>query len=121
VNLHGLAYPGSKLDTSERLAQSQKIVEFLNNEKGEKILGGDFNLMPDTEGIRMIEAAGMHNLVKEFNIRTTRSELSYARYPEAERQYFSDYVFVSSGIRVLSFAVPAISVSDHLPMILEVA
>lgn len=121
VNLHGIAYPGSKLDTPERLAQSRKIVEFLKGEEGEKILGGDFNLMPNVESIQMIERAGMRNLIKEFNISTTRSMFSYARYPETDRQYFSDYVFVSPGVGVNDFRVPQISTSDHLPLVLEVA
>lgn len=121
VNVHGVAYPGSKLDTPERRSQSQKIVEFLNREKSEKILGGDFNLMPDTESIRMIERAGMRSMIKEFNIRTTRSILSYARYPETDRQHFSDYVFVSPGVGVSDFRAPQISISDHLPMVLGIA
>ena len=120
-NFHGTAYPGSKLDTPERISQSQKIFNFLAGEQGEKILGGDFNLMPDTESIRMIEEMGMRNLIKEFNIGTTRSELNYARYPEERRQYFSDYVFTSSGIKIASFQVPQLTISDHLPMILEIA
>jgi len=118
-NFHGTAHPGSKLDTEKRLEQSKKIVEFLSKEKGEKILGGDFNLLPETESIRIIEKAEMQNLVREFKIHTTRSELSYARYPENQRQYFSDYVFISPGVRALNFTVPQIEVSDHLPMALE--
>lgn len=120
-NTHGTAWPGSKLDTPERLAQSQKTVDFLAREQGEKILGGDFNLLPDTASIRMIEHAGMRNLIKEFGVSTTRNELAWARYPEAERQCFSDYVFVSSEVRVISFSAPQLAISDHLPLVLEVA
>lgn len=121
ANVHGVAYPGSKRDTPERIKQSQKIVEFLNGERGEKILGGDFNLLPDTESIRMIERAGMRNLVKEYGITTTRTMLSYGQYPESDRQYFADYAFVSTGVQVKDFTVPQIEVSDHLPLILEFA
>ena len=68
----------------------------------------------------MIEKIGMRNLIKDFSIATTRNALSYGNYPESERQYFADYVFVSSGVRVLNFSVPEIEISDHLPMILEI-
>lgn len=119
AHMHGVPRPGSKLDTPERIAQSQRIIDFLADEKGEKILGGDFNLMPDTESIRMIERAGMCNLVKEHGIRSTRNRLSYGQYPEGERQYFADYAFVSYGVRVRRFSVPDIEVSDHLPLVLE--
>ncbi|MEK7541238.1 MAG: endonuclease/exonuclease/phosphatase family protein [Patescibacteria group bacterium] len=121
VNLHGMAYPGSKRDTPERLAQSRNIVDFLAGEEGEKILGGDFNLLPDTESIRMIERAGMRNLIAAYCITTTRSPFSYGQYPESDRQYFADYAFVSPGIAVESFSVPQMEVSDHLPLVLEVA
>ena len=130
AHLHGAAVPGSKQDTPERIAQSQKIADFLNAEQGAKILGGDFNLMPDTESIRMIERAGMpphqniggggmRNLITEYGITSTRSPLSYGQYPEYDRQYFADYTFVSPGVRVARFTVPAVEVSDHLPLILE--
>lgn len=126
ANMHGTAYPGSKLDTPERLEQSKRIVDFLAEEKGDppadeagKILGGDFNLLPETESIKMIEKTGMRSLIKEYRIKTTRSVLNYARYPENERQYFSDYAFVSSDVQVTNFGVPQLNISDHLPLILE--
>lgn len=123
ANVHGLAYPGTKRDTPERIAQSQKIIDFLATEQSEKILGGDFNLMPDTESIRMIEGAGtgMRNLITDFAITTTRSAFSYGQYPEGDRQYFADFAFVSRGIRISDFRVPQKEISDHLPLILECA
>src|SRR3989344_5857958 len=117
-NMHGTAYPGDKLDTEERLEQSKRIVDFLSQEKGEKILGGDFNLFPKTESIGMIKKTGLKDLVQEFGIKTTRSELNYKRYPD-NIQYFSDYVFVSPGIQVTNFEVPQLNISDHLPLVLE--
>lgn len=118
ANVHGIAYPGDKRDTPERLAQSQKIIDFLGAEAGEKILGGDFNLMPDTESIRIIEHIGMRNLITDFRVPTTRNQLSYGQYPEDQRQYFADFAFVSPAIRVTDFQVPQIEISDHLPLVL---
>ena len=119
AHVHGIAHPGDKRDTPERIAQSQKIIDFLAGEAGEKILGGDFNLLPDTESIRMIERAGMRNLITDFHIATTRNQLSYGQYPEGQRQYFADFAFISPGIRVADFQVPEIQISDHLPLVLE--
>ena len=118
AHIHGVAYPGDKLDAPERIAQSQKIIDFLVTEAGEKILGGDFNLMPDTQSIRMIEHTGMRNLITDFRVPTTRNQLSYGHYPETERQYFADFAFVSPAIRVTNFQVPAMEISDHLPLVL---
>lgn len=121
AHLHGAPQPGTKRDTDERIAQSQKVINFLAGEKDKKILGGDFNLLPDTESIRMIERAGMRNLITEYDITTTRNALSYGQYPESDRQYFADYAFVSPDVQMTSFVVPALEISDHLPLILELA
>lgn len=119
AHAHGIYFPGIKLDTPQRLVQSQKIVEFLNQETGPKIFTGDLNLMPQTESIELIEQAGMKNLIKEFHITSTRSALNYAKYPANDRQYFADYMFVSPDIKVVDFQVPTISISDHLPLMLQ--
>ena len=119
-NFHGTVFPGDKLDTGERLSQSRRIVEFLNKEDGERVLGGDFNLMPQTKSIEIIESSGMSNLIKDFNISSTRSDISYEMYKHMNnQQHFADYVFVSSDVNAKSFEVPRLGISDHLPLILQ--
>lgn len=116
-NFHGAPEPGSKLDTTRRIDQSNKILELIRKEDAHKILVGDFNLLPDTRSVHILERE-MKNLIKEFNIKKTRSRLSpYFNTPEF--QLFADYTFVTDGVVVNSFAVPDIEISDHLPMILE--
>jgi len=117
-NVHGFSYPGEKLDTEERIKQSQKILNFLKREKGsEIILCGDFNLMPETKSIKMIEEQ-LENLIKKFNIENTRSNLSYyANTPDAQK--FADYTFVGPKIKVDDFKVLPNEVSDHLAMYLD--
>ncbi|MBI2640839.1 MAG: endonuclease/exonuclease/phosphatase family protein [Candidatus Sungbacteria bacterium] len=116
-NVYGFPYPGTKLDTPERLEQSRKIKKVLENDTGEKILCGDLNLMPGTESIKMLEG-NMENLIKKYKVMTTRSRIN-PYFGTSEEQKFADYTFVSPGIRVKDFQVPDISVSDHLPMILS--
>ncbi len=111
-NLHGIWLKGGKNDAPVRLEQSRKINRFLDKQKGEKILCGDFNLNIDTKSVKILEE-NLRNLIKEYNIQTTRNKL----FPGNEK--FADYTFVSKGIKVTSFQVPNIEVSDHLPMILE--
>lgn len=112
-NFHGIWFPGPKLDSPERLKQSEKIKNFLEKQEGEKILCGDFNLKLNTESLKILEG-NMKNLVKDYKIPTTRSKL----YDRVEDK-FADYILVSPGIKVLDFQVPNIDLSDHLPMILE--
>lgn len=114
---HGVSFPGSKLDTPDRIKQSEGIIEIMDKFEGPKILCGDFNLMPDTESINMLGDVS-RNLIKEFNIQNTRSRLN-PYFNKPDRQFFADYTFVSEDIKVKSFAVPDIAISDHLPMILE--
>ncbi len=123
-NVHGTAFPINKQDTNERLEQSKKILNFANNEPGEKIITGDFNLFPDTESIKMFEKNGFNNLVKDFHIASTRGSLVKQLHPEYDKepegfQEFADYTFVSPGIKVKNYTVPDLPLSDHLPLILE--
>lgn len=116
-SVHGKARPGTKLDTPIRIKQSEKIIDYFKNIDGPKIIGGDFNLMPDTESICMFEKSGYRNLIKEFNIKNTRNEISWKNFDNV--QHFADYVFVSPEIKVKKFEVPYNEVSDHLPQILD--
>lgn len=111
-NFHGIWIPMSKLDSPSRIKQSEKILKFLDTQKGEKILCGDFNLDIHTKSINILEDH-MINLIKKYNIKTTRNKY----FPGHEK--FADYVFVSKGINVLDFQVPNFEISDHLPMLLE--
>lgn len=113
-NFHGLWTPNSKSDTPSRIKQSEKIIQFLDKQKSEKILCGDFNLDINTKSVRILEQ-NMKNLIREYKIKTTRNKY----FPGNEK--FADYVFVSNGIKVNNFQVPNIEISDHLPMILELA
>lgn len=118
-NVHGIWKPGDKFDTPGRLKQSSQIIDFLKNIDTPKIIGGDFNLEFDTQSVKMFEDNGYINLIKKYNISTTRNNLSWARFPD-NKQYFADYVFISPDVNVLNFSVPNIEVSDHLPLILEI-
>jgi exonuclease III len=119
INYHGPAQPGDKLDTPLRVALSQSMKTIWEKEiSNHKILCGDFNLMPTTESIKILEGSGK-NLIKEFNISNTRNEISWAKYQN--RQSFADFTFVSPLVKVKDFVVPYNLVSDHLPMVLDFA
>jgi endonuclease/exonuclease/phosphatase family metal-dependent hydrolase len=112
VNVHGLWNGQGKTDTDARLAQSKAIRNFTDSVSGLKIICGDFNLRPDTESIAIIEQ-GMHNLIKENNILSTRTSL----YGKDEK--YADYIFTSPEIDVKDFKVMPEEVSDHAALYLE--
>jgi len=117
-NIHGHARPGDKQDNPARIRQSQLIIDFFKDLSGPKIIGGDFNLDLNIKSVQMFEDNGYRNLIKEFNIPTTRNEISWAQHQN--KQLYADYIFVSPDVKVTSFSVPNLLISDHLPMILEV-
>ncbi|PIP87301.1 hypothetical protein COW81_01115 [Candidatus Campbellbacteria bacterium CG22_combo_CG10-13_8_21_14_all_36_13] len=113
MNFHGLWDEVGKVNTKDRLIQSDKIISFLSTLPTPIILCGDFNLRPDTESIKKFEDFGLRNLIKEYGVTSTRT--SYYAKPEK----FADYAFVSDGVKVLDFKVLPDEVSDHSPLYLE--
>jgi len=118
-NFHGRAFPGDKLDTPHRLKQSQGLINFYKNRGGLKIIGGDFNMLPETKSMRMFGENGYRDLIHEFGIKATRNRLAWEKFPD-NPQYFSDFVFLSRDVKLKSFSVPDVEISDHLPLILEI-
>lgn len=116
INFHGLwAGRGvGKQDTEERLEQSEKILEFTKQIRNPFVLCGDFNLLPDTESLRKFEKAGLRNLIREYDVTSTRTSF----YTKPEK--FADYAFISSGIDLKDFKVLSDEVSDHAPLSIEV-
>lgn len=113
VNVHGLWNGNGKTDTPDRLVQSDNIIKFIKNLDNPFVLCGDFNLLPDTESLKKFEEFGLRNLVREYNIRSTRT-----KFYDKEHK-FADYIFVSKDIKVVDFKVMSDEVSDHSPLILD--
>lgn len=112
-NFHGVWINGTnKRDVPERLEQSRQVRAALDGLAHEKILCGDFNLIPDGESIRILEQ-GMCNLISEYGITSTRSSLYDKEFK------FADYILVSPGLEVLKFGVMPEEVSDHLALELD--
>ncbi len=121
INVHGMPYPGHKLDTDGRLRQTEQIIAWLQRSAGTPaVVCGDFNLLPSAKSVQDFAAAGYRDLIAEYAIPTTRNELAWAKHPD-NKQLFADYAFTSPGLEVREFTVPDIEVSDHLPMSIDVA
>ena len=118
-NMHGHPQPGDKLDTPDRLQQTQAVLDFFADKQGNIVIGGDFNLDPSTQSVKLFSQAGYKDLIKDYGITSTRNQISWASYPDS-KQYFADYVFVSKDVSVTSYEVPYNEVSDHLPQILTI-
>ncbi|MDQ1343317.1 MAG: hypothetical protein QG650_36 [Patescibacteria group bacterium] len=116
ANLHGLWIGGyGKGDHPDRIAQSEKILAAVLPLEGPKILMGDFNLNPDTRSYRMFSDAGFSCLVERFGITSTRTPL----YEKPGK--YADYALVTPDVPVRDFRVLPDVVSDHAPLLLEIA
>lgn len=118
INIHGVPQPGHKLDTEGRLRQSREVLDATDGTPS--VICGDFNLLPEAKSVNMLTSAGYENLIQEYSIPTTRNRLAWEDHPN-NKQFFADYVFTSPEVEVVNFAVPNTEVSDHLPMILDIA
>ena len=114
MNFHGLWTGKGKGDTEDRIMQSRKIVEFATSLDGDFILAGDFNLLPGTESIRILEGMNVRNLITDYGITNTRTS-----YYKKTTDKFADYVFVTLGVDVKDFKVMPDEVSDHAALYLE--
>ncbi len=117
ANVHGIAFlVDDKLDTEGRLEQSKMIIEKLRGSAGPIVIGGDFNLLPETSSIRLFAQDGFQDLIAAYNIRATRNRLAWDRHKDNIQRY-ADYVFVGSDTIVRNFSVPELEISDHLPLV----
>jgi endonuclease/exonuclease/phosphatase family metal-dependent hydrolase len=118
ANFHGMFVNGPKTDLPERLAQSRHIRAWLDGIMGPKMIIGDFNLLPDTQSLAILEQ-GMRNLNKEAGTLPTRTRL-YRHFDNPAEPNFADYALVSPDIDVRAFAVLPDAVSDHAPLFVEI-
>jgi endonuclease/exonuclease/phosphatase family metal-dependent hydrolase len=117
MNVHGLWNGKGKDDVPEKIRQSEVIRKFMDTIKEPKILCGDFNLNPETDGIKILEK-GMRNLIKDYSVSSTRTSIYFTKPGKTEK--FADYIFTSPDIVVKDFRVLPDEVSDHAALYLEI-
>jgi endonuclease/exonuclease/phosphatase family metal-dependent hydrolase len=113
INFHGLWNGKGKLDSKDRITQSNNITNFIKKLDGKIVFCGDFNLHPETESIAILEKIGLRNLIKDYDIKSTRT----SHYTKDEK--FADYVFVSDNVKVNEFKVLPDEISDHAALYLD--
>ena len=106
-------------DSPRRLAMSETILAEVG-ENAPLVLAGDFNLQPHTRTIKNIEAK-LQNVFKneaETSFNLQRKDLQqFPGYTTA----VVDMFFVSPDVKIISKSMPQVDISDHLPLVVEVA
>ncbi len=112
-SVHGIwGFDGK--DSERRLQMAETIIQQIEG-KNNVIIGGDFNLHPDTKTVQTIEkhvkSVFGNTLIRTFN-------LEYKKEPGFKTAAV-DMMFCSENIHVISKKCPDIQVSDHLPLVVE--
>ncbi len=101
-------------NAEERLAQATRLVELFADEEAPVVLAGDFNSIPDSKVIRLLEdVGGWQRPAKEGQAFTFPSEI-----PDRE----IDFIMFRPGNRFVvreHRVVPETLASDHRPVLLE--
>src|SRR3989338_11600764 len=114
LNVHGL-HSRDKQDSKRTLAQCKYILNATKRKNIPTIIAGDFNLLPDTKSIQILNKK-FRNLINEYNIASTRPDFNDGTYTG---NIVVDYIFVNDKIKVNSFQVFNTNISDHFPLILD--
>ncbi|MBU0576717.1 endonuclease/exonuclease/phosphatase family protein [Patescibacteria group bacterium] len=115
LNIHGPVNFDGTADTKRRLKMRDIILQEIKNQPN-TILGGDFNIQPQTQTIRDIEAK-LTNVFKDelkttFNLKQ-KNLTNYPGFADA----VVDMMFISPNIKVLKKSCPPVNISDHLPLV----
>lgn len=113
INVHGI-WNENKLGNEKTINQINKILSNVRNDIP-SIVTGDFNLLPESESIKIMESK-MSNLITKYNILSTRPTFNDGL---DKGDIVCDYIFINDKIKVNDFRVLNRNVSDHLPLVLD--
>lgn len=108
---HGFWVAEHKNGNDETKRQMQLLADYTKRLDGPVILTGDFNLVPESESVKILNRQ-LHNLTLEHKLATTRTSLTH-------KTEACDYIFVNDSVRTNQFAALDEIVSDHKALILE--
>jgi endonuclease/exonuclease/phosphatase family metal-dependent hydrolase len=111
ITHHGYHIPEHKNGNAETLRQMKELAEYIKKLEGPIILTGDFNLLPHSKSLEIINKE-LTNLCIVNKVKTTRSNVK-------TRQEVCDYIFVNDQIKVKKFEASDKVVSDHKALILD--
>lgn len=111
INHHGYHVPGHKNGNDFTMKACQQIADYARQLDGPVIITGDFNLLPDSESIEILNK-DFRNLTKEYGLQTTRTDLTHKSEP-------CDFIFVNDKVAVNDFYASEVVASDHQGLVLD--
>ncbi len=113
INVHGICSQRQVGD--ERTLEQSRFILSKVRQDIPCIVVGDFDLLPDTESIQLLNQQ-LRNLMEEYHISSTRP--SFSENLDAESSV-CDYIFVNDKVKVNNLEVIVNQVSDHFPLLLD--
>lgn len=114
LNIHGI-WTENKMGDDRTVEECEFVVNKAKEKNIPTIITGDFNLLPETKSIKLINKEYI-NLIDKFNIKSTRPDFNDGL--ESGKNVV-DYIFVSKDITINDFKVIKTDITDHLPLMLE--
>lgn len=111
LNHHGHHVHSHKNGDEETMRQCQMIVDYLEKINGPIVFCGDFNLLPDSPSMELLNSV-LVNHVKERKIISTRTPLTH-------KTEACDFILTSPDIEVKNFQVLDDIASDHKALTIE--
>lgn len=113
INVHGI-WNKDKIGDERTINQSEFILSKIRKDIP-VIVVGDFNLLPSTESIKILNNQ-LINLIEKYNIKSTRPNFDDGL---DTGNIVCDYIFVNDKVKVNDFKVINTDISDHLPLLLD--
>lgn len=113
INVHGI-WNKDKVGDERTILQSKFILSKVR-EDIPCIVVGDFNLLPNTQSINVLDSK-LNNLINIYNIKNTRTKFDDG---SGKEELICDYIFVNNMVKVNELKILDSNASDHLPLILD--
>ena len=113
INVHG-CWSVDKMGNDRTKQQTKALLESVRYDIP-CIVVGDFNLLPQTNEIRILSNK-LNNLIEKYNIKSTRPDFDDGL---DKGNMVCDYIFVNDKVQVKDFSVIKTDISDHFPLILD--
>lgn len=115
-----LAVRKDRKDSPEKSRQANKVVDHLKS-LGEEpfVIGGDFNAIPSSGVIKIIDRVAK-NSFDDFSIQRTTHPTFHKTKDFLPQGLVIDYIYTSKHFEVKLLRAPVVDISDHLPLIADI-
>ena len=113
INVHGI-WSKDKIGDERTINQSKFILSKMRKDIP-VIVVGDFNLLPNTQSIKILNDE-LINLIDKYDIKSTRPNFDDGL---DIGNIVCDYIFVNDKIKVNNFKIINTDISDHFPLLLD--